>query len=72
MTRLLHLGLGRRKGLQDGQREHKALVKALARGDGEAAERICREEIDASRQMIVSAILSSRSVLTLPITADGA
>jgi hypothetical protein len=47
-------------------------VKALVRADGEAAERICREQIAASRQMIVSAVLTSRSVMNLPITAGGA
>jgi len=72
MTRLLHLGLGLRKGPQDMQHEHKSLVKALARGDGETAERICREQIEATRNMLVSAILTSRSVMNLPITADGA
>ena len=72
MTRLLHLGLGLRKRAQEAHYEHKALVKALARGDGEAAERICREQIEASRQMIVSAVLTSRSVMDLPITAGGA
>ena len=71
MTRLLHLGLGLRKGPQD-VHEHKTLVKALARGDGETAERICREQIEASRNMVLSAVLTSRSVMTLAITADGA
>ena len=72
MTRLLHLGLGLRKGGQELQHEHKSLVKALARGDGETAERICREQIEASRNMLLSAILTSRSVMNLAITADGA
>lgn len=72
MTRLLHLGLGLRKGPQDMQHEHKALVKALARADGESAERICREQIETSRNMLLSAILTSRSVMNLAITADGA
>ena len=72
MTRLLHLGLGLRKGPQDLQHEHKSLVKALARGDGETAERICREQIEASRNMLLSAILTSRSVMNLAITSDGA
>jgi len=72
MTRLLHLGLGLRKGPQEMQHEHKALVKALARADGESAERICREQIEASRNMLLSAILTSRSVMNLAITADGA
>ncbi len=72
MTRLLHLGLGLRKGSQAVIHEHKLLVKALGRGDGETAERICREQIEQSRNMVLSAILTSRSVMTLPITADGA
>ncbi len=72
MTRLLHLGLGKRSGPSELAHDHKSLLKALARGDGETAERICREEIEASRNMVVSAILTSRSVMTLPITADGA
>jgi DNA-binding GntR family transcriptional regulator len=72
MTRLLHLGLGLRKRAQEAHYEHKALVKALVRDDGEAAERICREQIEASRQMIVSAVLTSRSIMNLPITAGGA
>jgi DNA-binding GntR family transcriptional regulator len=72
MTRLLHLGLALRKAAQETQHEHKTLVKALARGDGESAERICREQIEASRQMVLSAILTSRSVMNLAITTDGA
>ena len=71
MTRLLHLGLGLRKGPQEMQHEHKNLVKTLARGDGESAERICREQIEASRNMVLSAILTSRSVMNLPIPTDG-
>ena len=70
MTRLLHLGLGLRKGPQETLHEHKTLVKALARGDGETAERICREQIEASRNMVLSAILTSRSVMNLHITVD--
>ena len=72
MTRLLHLGLGLRKGPQQTLHDHKGLVKALARGDGETAERICRDQIEASRNMLLSAILTSRSVMSLAITADGA
>jgi DNA-binding GntR family transcriptional regulator len=73
MTRLLHLGLRLRKGaMQETLHEHKALIKALARGDGEQAERLCRAQIEASRQMVVSAILTSRSVMNLAIHADGA
>jgi DNA-binding GntR family transcriptional regulator len=72
MTRLLHLGLALRKGPQQMLHDHKTLVKALARGDGETAERICRDQIESARNMLLSAILTSRSVLNLAITADGA
>jgi DNA-binding GntR family transcriptional regulator len=72
MTRLLHLGLALCKGSREALHDHKALVKALARGDGETAERVSREQIEAARNMILSAILTSRSVLNLAITADGA
>jgi DNA-binding GntR family transcriptional regulator len=70
MTRLLHLGLGLRKGSQETLHEHKSLVKALARGDGETAERICREQIEAARGMVLSAILTSRSVMNLALGAE--
>jgi DNA-binding GntR family transcriptional regulator len=72
MMRLLHLGLGLRKASQATLHEHKALVKALARGDGEAAERIAREQIEEARSIVLSAILTSPSVMNLPIMAGGA
>jgi DNA-binding GntR family transcriptional regulator len=72
MMRLLHLGLAKTRAAQLAQHEHKALVKALARGDGETAERVCRDQIEASRNMVLSAVLTSRSVMSLAITADGA
>ncbi len=67
MTRLLHLGLGPRNRSQEMQREHRALVKALERGDSSTAERICREQIEAARGMVLSAILSSSSVMNLAL-----
>jgi DNA-binding GntR family transcriptional regulator len=70
MTRLLHLGLGLHKGSQDMLHEHRTLVKALARGDGETAERICRDQIETARATVLAAILTSRSVLNLAITSD--
>jgi DNA-binding GntR family transcriptional regulator len=70
MTRLLHLGLGLRNRSQEMQQEHRALVKALSRGDGGTAERICREQIEAARNMVLSAILTSSSVMNLAIAAD--
>lgn len=70
MTRLLHLGLGLRNRSQEMQQEHRLLMKALVRGDGGTAERICRDQIEASRNMVLSAILTSRSALNLAITAE--
>jgi DNA-binding GntR family transcriptional regulator len=72
MSRLLHLGLALRKGPQQMLHDHKTLVKALARGDGETAERVCRDQIENARNMVLSAILTSRSVLNLAISFDGA
>lgn len=70
MTRLLHLGLGLRNRSQEVQHEHRALVKALTRGDGETAQRISREEIEAARGMVLSAIMTSNTVMNLAITGE--
>lgn len=69
MTRLLHLGLGLRNRSQEMQHEHRTLVKALVRGDGGTAERICRDQIESTRNMVLSAILTNSSVMNLAITA---
>lgn len=71
MTRLLHLGLGLRNRSQEMQHEQRALVKALLRGDGATAERLSREQIEATRNMVLSAILTSSSVVHLAITTAG-
>jgi DNA-binding GntR family transcriptional regulator len=71
-TRLLHLGLGLRNRSQELQHEHRALVKALLRGDGGAAERLAREQIESARNMVLSAILTNSSVVNLAITTTGA
>jgi DNA-binding GntR family transcriptional regulator len=70
MTRLLHLALGLRNRSQEMNREHRALIKALARGDGATAERICREQIEAARTMVLSAVLTSSAVLSVAISAE--
>lgn len=70
MTRLLHLGLGLRNRSQEVQHEHRSLVKALVRGDGGTAEKICREQIETARSMVLSAILTSSAVLSLPIAVS--
>jgi DNA-binding GntR family transcriptional regulator len=71
MTRLLHLGLGLRNRSYELEREHRSLVKALARGDGGNAERICREQIETARSMVLSAILASSSVMNVALGAEG-
>ncbi len=70
MTRLLHLGLGFRNRTQEMQHEHRALVRALVRGDGATAERICQEQIEAARDMVLKAMLNSSSVMNMAIVAD--
>jgi len=70
MTRLLHLGLGLRNRSQEMQHEHRTLVKALVRGDGETAERIAREQIESARNMVLSAIMTSSTVMNLAITGE--
>ena len=70
MTRLLHLGLGLRNRSQEMQHEHRTLLKALARGDGETAERISREQVEAARNMVLSAILTSNTVMNLALTGE--
>ncbi len=68
MTRLMHLDLGLRNRSLEMQHAHRALVKALARGDGENAERIAREQIETARNLMLSAIMTSHAVMNLAIT----
>lgn len=67
MTRLLHLGLGLRNRSREMQFEQRALLKALVRGNGDIAERLAREQIEAARSMVLSAVMSSRSVMNLAL-----
>ena len=70
MTRLLHLGLGSRNRSQEMQHEHRILLRALVRGDGTTAEQICREQIEAARDMVLKAIMNSSALMNFAITAD--
>ena len=65
MTRLMHLALGFRNRSQQMDQQRSSLIKALARGDGQGAERISREQIDASRNVLVSALLTRQSVMSV-------
>ncbi|MGH9533859.1 MAG: FCD domain-containing protein [Terriglobales bacterium] len=55
--RLFHLGLAQRDRTLEMQWEHKALLEALAAGDGRAAERITREQVQASQRMVLQVLL---------------
>ena len=71
MTRLLHLGLGLRNRSQELLQEQRTLVKALVRGDGDTAHRVCREQIESARNMVLSAVLTSKSIMNVALTVDG-
>ena len=70
MTRLLHLGLGLRDRSNEMLVEQRALLKALVRGNGDVAERLAREQIEAARNMVLSAVMSSRGVMNLALGGD--
>ncbi|HSO05962.1 MAG TPA: GntR family transcriptional regulator [Pelomicrobium sp.] len=70
MTRMLLLGLGLRNRSLEMQHEHRSLIKALANGDGAAAERICREQIEAAREMVLRAVVSSPALMRAPISME--
>lgn len=61
-SRLLHLGLAVRHRAAETQRENAALLRALRRGDADGAERICREQIIAARDLAMTAALRCGSV----------
>src|SRR3546814_2697113 len=53
------LGLALRNRTEEMQHEHKALVDALLRGDGDTAAAMAAEQVEAAREMVMDAILSS-------------
>jgi DNA-binding GntR family transcriptional regulator len=69
MTRLLHLGLGLRNRSREIQ--DQSLIRALLRADGATAERICREQIESARNMVLSVVLSHSSIANVAITTGG-
>jgi DNA-binding GntR family transcriptional regulator len=68
MERLFHFGLAARNRSAEMRAEHGALITALARGDADAAERVTRDELEASKAMVVDALLSSESLLDVAIS----
>jgi DNA-binding GntR family transcriptional regulator len=66
-TRVMHVGLGLRNRSAEMQHEHHALLEALRRNDGEAAAQIAESQVAASRDMVLSGLISSPTVLDQPI-----
>jgi DNA-binding GntR family transcriptional regulator len=62
-TRVMFVGLGLRNRNAEMQHEHQALMDALQAGDGAAAERIAADQVAASRDMVVAALLNSNAML---------
>ena len=68
MERLFHFGLAMRNRTAEMREEHQALIAALSRGDADEAERVLREELESSRGMVLSALMSSESLLDVSIS----
>jgi DNA-binding GntR family transcriptional regulator len=62
-TRVMFVGLGLRNRNEEMQHEHQALMAALQGGDGAAAERITVDQVTASRDMVLAALLNSSAML---------
>jgi DNA-binding FadR family transcriptional regulator len=62
-TRVMFVGLGLRNRNAEMQHEHQALMDALQAGDGADAERIAADQVAASRDMVVAALLNSNAML---------
>lgn len=63
MERLFHFGLSLTNRTPQMKQEHRLLLDALARGDGEVAEGISAEQIRSAREMVSQALLSSAELL---------
>lgn len=68
--RMFHLGLMLRDRSEEMYHEHEDLVEALSRGDGKAAALIASTQIEAARQMVVSALVSSEDLADINVTAS--
>jgi DNA-binding GntR family transcriptional regulator len=70
MERLFHFGLAIRNRSAEMRDEHQALIKALARGDADEAERVTLDELESSKKMVVGALLSSESLLDVSLSSQ--
>ena len=62
LARVMHIGLAQGNHAAELQHEHASLLEALQAGDGERAEALCKSQITASRDMVISAVLGSRQL----------
>ncbi|KAA3628830.1 MAG: GntR family transcriptional regulator [Proteobacteria bacterium] len=65
MERLFHFGLSLRDRSPQMQHEHRLLVDAIRRRDGEVAEGVAAEQIRAARDMVSQALMSSSELLDI-------
>jgi DNA-binding GntR family transcriptional regulator len=68
-TRVMHIGLGLRNRSVEMQHEHDSLLSALESGDGQSASRIAEEQVAASRDMVLAALVQSPELLDRPLSA---
>jgi DNA-binding GntR family transcriptional regulator len=64
-TRMLVLGLSTRDRSGEMAHEHRALVQAMTEHNPQQAARIMREQVTASRDMVLSALTSPTSKLVV-------
>ena len=72
MERLFHFGLSLRNRSDDLLQKHQVLIDALTRGDADEVERVTREELTASKNMVLDALMSSDALLDVSISAGSA
>ena len=65
-TRMLVLGLRRRDRSGEMAHEHRALIEALAAGDAAAAAARMRDQVAASRAMVLAALTAPDTAIPLP------
>lgn len=60
--RIMHILISVLERVRTMEKDHTDLIAALARGDGERAERVTREHLENSRRIIMAALLGSATV----------
>lgn len=72
MERLFHFGMSLRNRSEELLQKHQVLIEALIRGNAEDVERVTREELVASKNMVLDALMSSDALLDVSISAGSA